>query len=146
MFRVSCFEFRISPFLGRFEARATIPPVDRPFRYEDIPEDLKDLERDCAISFFRASGPGGQHRNKTETGVRLVHRPTGEIAAATEERSQSRNRQAALERLREKLRRRLKPRKPRKKTGVPASARRSRLEQKLRRAERKKLRKVDEER
>lgn len=119
--------------------------MNRPFRYEDIPADPKELERDCDVSFFRASGPGGQHRNKVETGVRLLHRPTGEIASATEERSQSRNRQAALERLREKLRRKLKPRKPRKKTGVPERSRRSRLEQKVRRGEKKKLRRVNEE-
>ncbi|HET9794192.1 MAG TPA: peptide chain release factor-like protein [Thermoanaerobaculia bacterium] len=120
--------------------------MDRPFRYEDIPEDPKDLERDCDLSFFRASGPGGQHRNKTETAVRLVHRPTGTIAAATEERSQSRNREVALERLREKLVRKLKPRRPRKRTRVPAAAKRARLDEKLRLAQKKRLRKVDEER
>jgi protein subunit release factor B len=116
------------------------------FRYEDIPEDPKHLERDCDLSFFRASGPGGQHRNKTETAVRVIHRPTGIVASATEERSQSRNREAALERLREKLVRKLAPKKPRKKTRVPGAARRARLDQKLRVAEKKKLRKVDEER
>jgi len=120
--------------------------VDRPFRYEDIPEDPKDLERECDLSFFRASGPGGQHRNKTETAVRVVHRPTGIAAAATEERSQFRNRQVALERLQEKLRKRLAPRKTRKRTKVPGAARRARLDEKLRRAEKKKLRKVNEQR
>ena len=134
----SGFEFRIS---ARYYAR-----VDRPFRYEDIPEDPKDLERDCDLSFFRASGPGGQHRNKTETAVRVVHRPTGTIAAATEERSQSRNREVAIERLREKLVRKLKPRRPRKRTRVPAAAKRARLDEKLRLAQKKRLRKVDEER
>ena len=48
-------------------------------------------------------GPGGQHRNKTESGVRLVHRPTGVVVTATERRSQLQNRGAALERLRERL-------------------------------------------
>jgi protein subunit release factor B len=117
--------------------------VERPFAYADIPDDPKDLERDCDLSFFRASGPGGQHRNKAETAVRVVHRPTGVAAAATEERSQSRNREVALERLREKLRRRLRPRKSRRKTGIPTSSRKARLEEKIRRSEKKRLRKVD---
>jgi ribosome-associated protein len=56
---------------------------------------------ECDEKFFIASGPGGQHRNKTETGVRLTHRPTALTVTATERRSQLQNRGAALERLRE---------------------------------------------
>ena len=119
--------------------------MDRPFRYEDIPAEAKDLARDCALSFHRASGPGGQHRNKTETAVRVTHLPTGIVAAAAEERSQSRNREVALERLREKLVRRYKPARPRKKTRVPARAKNARLEEKVRRGEIKRRRRVETE-
>lgn len=52
--------------------------------------------REVEISYFRASGKGGQHRNKTETAVRAVHRPTGLTATATSERSQSVNQERAL--------------------------------------------------
>jgi ribosome-associated protein len=58
---------------------------------------------ECDEDFFIASGPGGQHRNKTESGVRLSHRPTGVTVTATERRSQAQNRGAALARLRERL-------------------------------------------
>ena len=116
--------------------------MDGPFQFEDIPADPKALGRNCEISFFRASGPGGQHRNKTETAVRVVHLPTGVVAAATEERSQSRNRDVALTRLRDKLIRLLKPRKPRRSTRVPPRTKRARLEEKIRRGETKRLRRV----
>lgn len=61
------------------------------------------LLAECEETFFTASGPGGQHRNKTESGVRLHHPPTGVTVSATERRSQAQNRSAALERLRERL-------------------------------------------
>ena len=61
------------------------------------------LQAECEETFFTASGPGGQHRNKTESGVRLLHRPTGVLVTATERRSQAQNRGEALERLRERL-------------------------------------------
>lgn len=51
----------------------------------------------------RRSGPGGQHRNKTQTAIVLVHLPTGIAAEASERRSQAENRRVALRRLRLKL-------------------------------------------
>lgn len=62
-----------------------------------------DLEQECSTSFRRASGPGGQHRNKVETAVHLVHLPTGLIGQASERRSQKENRQTAMHRLRVNL-------------------------------------------
>ena len=61
------------------------------------------LLAECRVDVFVGGGPGGQHRNKTESGVRLVHPPTGVAVTATERRSQLQNRSAALERLRARL-------------------------------------------
>lgn len=58
------------------------------------------LLADCEVRRQRRSGPGGQHRNKVETGVVLVHRPSGVRAEATERRSQAENRAVAIQRLR----------------------------------------------
>ncbi len=80
------------------------PPPDKATlarRSKGLSDDA--LWDECDIDVFVASGPGGQHRNKTESGVRLVHRPTGVVVTATERRSQHENRSHALERLRAKL-------------------------------------------
>ena len=66
--------------------------------------DDEALLSQCNEEFYVAGGPGGQHRNKTETGVRLTHPATGIRVTATERRSREQNRAAALERLRAKLR------------------------------------------
>jgi hypothetical protein len=63
----------------------------------------EELARQCVIETMRASGPGGQHRNKTESGVRMRHRPTGVAAQAFERRSQHENRAVAVRRLRESI-------------------------------------------
>ena len=57
----------------------------------------------CAVDTYRASGPGGQKRNKTSSAVRLRHGPTGLLVIAEESRSQHENRGRALRRLREAL-------------------------------------------
>ncbi|MEM7627452.1 MAG: peptide chain release factor-like protein [Planctomycetota bacterium] len=64
---------------------------------------IDELLRSCEARRFRASGPGGQHRNKVETAVELTHRPTGVSGRATERRSQEANRQTAIFRLRVEL-------------------------------------------
>ena len=58
------------------------------------------LLADCTVETYRSGGPGGQHRNKRDSAVRLTHRPTGAVATATERRSQHENRHRALVRLR----------------------------------------------
>lgn len=63
------------------------------------PETHHWLENELKIETMRASGPGGQHVNKTETAVRITHLPTGMKALAQEERSQHLNRKLAMSRL-----------------------------------------------
>ena len=62
-------------------------------------EDVDIRKSDLKVDTFRASGAGGQHVNKTESGVRFTHIPTGIITESTEARSQIKNREIALQRL-----------------------------------------------
>jgi hypothetical protein len=61
------------------------------------------LLAECEVHTYRASGPGGQKRNKTSSAVRLHHHPTGLITIGTESRSQHENKARALRRLREAI-------------------------------------------
>ena len=61
------------------------------------------LEREVVVDVFRASGPGGQHVNRTESALRLTHPPSGVVVIAQDSPSQHRNREIAFERLIERL-------------------------------------------
>jgi len=103
------------------------------------------LEKELRIDFFRASGPGGQHRNKSETGVRITHLPTGIVVTATESRSRHLNLRQALARLEAKLAARNRPVIPRVPTRPGKGAIERRIEQKRRLSERKQRRqRIDE--
>ena len=95
---------------------------------------------ECRVDTFRSGGKGGQHQNKVESGVRLTHRPTGLVVVSRKHRSQHRNREDALERLRGRLEARNQPERPRVPTGVPRREKRKRLERKKRRSRLKRLR------
>jgi hypothetical protein len=83
------------------------PWVDPKSVYVEYPHpsmlEEKELLEQCEVSFGRSSGPGGQHRNKVETGVRIVHPESGIEARATERREQRVNRSKAIFRMRMKL-------------------------------------------
>jgi peptide chain release factor 2 len=93
---------RISPFDAAarrqtsFASVYVYPVIDDKIEIEVNPADLK-------TDTFRASGAGGQHVNKTESGVRFTHIPTGIVAASTQDRSQHRNRVIAMEMLKARL-------------------------------------------
>ena len=67
-------------------------------------KDIRIAQKDIAVEVFRASGPGGQHVNTTNSAVRIKHKPTGLIVVSDAERSQIMNKKLALARLHEKLR------------------------------------------
>ena len=100
------------------------------------------LERECDIQYFIATGPGGQHRNKVETGVRLTHRPTGVVVTATERRSQHANREAAYERMAAKLEELQWIAEPRIPTRPTAASRQRRVDEKRRAGDRKRGRRT----
>jgi len=99
--------------------------------------DDEALLRACEVSTFVGGGPGGQHRNKTASAVRLVHIPTGVTVTATERRSQLRNRSAALERLRAVLTGLARVRRPRRPTVPSRTSKERRLKAKKRTGRRK---------
>src|SRR5512137_2779275 len=111
-------------------------------RYDTDPQVLK---KQVIIETYRSSGPGGQRKNKTETAVRLKHLPSGITVVATEHRSQAKNRELALERLRDRLIRLNRPRRRRVPTGVPQRAVETRLTEKKARSTKKRLRKIPKE-
>ncbi|QDE81272.1 peptide chain release factor family protein [Myxococcus xanthus] len=118
----------------------SISPTRRQAALDALKLDDQSLLKACEVDYFIASGPGGQHRNTTASGVRLTHAPTELSVSATERRSQVQNKGVALERLREGLKVLTFVPKVRRATKPTAGSKRRRLEGKKRTSEKKALR------
>ncbi|EFR42823.1 peptide chain release factor 2 [Dialister micraerophilus UPII 345-E] len=93
---------RISPFDAAKRRHTSFSAVDvMPEISDDIEVDLN--MNDVRVDYYRASGAGGQHVNKTSSAVRMTHLPTGIVAACQNERSQTQNKEQCLRILRAKL-------------------------------------------
>ena len=103
--------------------------------------DLEELEKEVEVTVYQASGPGGQHRNRTYSAVRLKHIPTGIVVTAADSRSQLRNRKIALERLARRLAEHYHEDPPRKPTKKGSPVRRRERQDREKESQKKLLRK-----
>jgi len=101
---------------------------------------MASLEDEIEFEFYRSSGPGGQKKNTTDSAVRARHLPTGIVVVATAERSQHRNKQAAIAEIARRLAARKKKRIPRVPTKPSKASEERRIQEKKKRAETKRSR------
>ena len=118
-------------------------PNDSGLADYQLPDTDEGLLAECDVSTFRATGPGGQSVNTTDSAVRLRHRPTGIVVVCRRERSQLRNKEDCLERLRQRIAERLAPPPPERKPTKPTrAAREKRLSEKARLSAKKSIRRT----
>jgi peptide chain release factor 2 len=94
---------RVSPFDANARRQTSFSAIEVIPEIEDDSEDFEIKQEDYEMQVFRSSGAGGQHINKTDSAVRMTHKPTGIVVFCQTQRSQLQNREACLNMLKSKL-------------------------------------------
>ena len=94
---------RISPFDAAGKRHTSFASVEVMPEINDDMSDFEIRDEDIEVEAHRASGAGGQHINKTDSAIRIVHKPTGIVVGCQSERSQKQNRETAMRMLKSKL-------------------------------------------
>ena len=94
---------RISPFDASGRRHTSFASVAVMPEFTDLNDDIEIRDEDIEVTAHRSSGAGGQHINKTDSAIRILHKPTGIVVGCQTQRSQLQNRDFALKMLKSKL-------------------------------------------
>ena len=93
---------RVSPFDAAGRRQTSFASIEVMPEFENV-DSVELREEDLEITAHRSSGAGGQHINKTDSAIRIVHKPTGIVVGCQTERSQLQNKETAMKMLKAKL-------------------------------------------
>ena len=94
---------RVSPFDASGRRQTSFASVEVMPEFNDDDDDIEIRPEDIEVTAHRSSGAGGQHINKTDSAIRILHIPTGIVVGCQTERSQTQNKETALRMLKSKL-------------------------------------------
>ena len=94
---------RVSPFDASGRRQTSFASVEVMPEFDDMNDDIQIKEEDLEITAHRSSGAGGQHINKTDSAIRILHKPTGIVVGCQTQRSQLQNKDYAMRMLKSKL-------------------------------------------
>ncbi len=94
---------RVSPFDASGRRQTSFASVEVMPEFDDDDDDIEIRPEDIEVTAHRSSGAGGQHINKTDSAIRILHIPTGIVVGCQTERSQTQNKETAMRMLKSKL-------------------------------------------
>ena len=94
---------RVSPFDANGRRQTSFASIEVMPEFDDANDKVEIREEDIEVTAHRSSGAGGQHVNKTDSAIRILHKPTGIVVGCQTERSQLQNKETAMKMLKSKL-------------------------------------------